>query len=123
MKSCVVALLLSLSTTAFANSNCDHPVNDFDGLYCMSKVFFEADKELNQNYAELVSKIDAAGKTQLKRGQLDWIKTRNRLCSRREDTQFFVNMQCVSEQTISRSEFLRSRIRECASAGCQNSKL
>ena len=123
MKKCLLALLLCASGSAFANSACDTPRNDFDGLYCLNKVYQEADKELNANYQKLAAKLDGAGKTGLKRGQLAWIQDRNKSCSKAEADRFYVDLQCATSTTISRSQFLQDRVRECSSAGCQNSKL
>lgn len=125
MKTTLIALFLGLSTAgmAYANSNCDKPTNDFDGLYCLNKVYIEADKELNENYKKLVSKLDTSGKSALKTGQLSWIKERNDTCSKKESDGFYVNLRCATDKTISRAQFLQDRVRECASAGCQNSKL
>jgi len=89
----------------------------------LNKVYQEADKELNENYKKLKGKLDSEGKDLLKSGQLAWIEDRNSSCSRREGAEFFVNLDCATNTTIERSQFLQDRIRECASAGCQNSKL
>ena len=62
MKTVIAALLLCASGAAFANSACDKPKSDFDGLYCLNKVYQEADKELNTNYQALSPKLDAEGK-------------------------------------------------------------
>ncbi|NHQ86175.1 DUF1311 domain-containing protein [Iodobacter sp. HSC-16F04] len=123
MKKTLFALMLCFSGAVFANSACDAPKNDFDGLYCLNKVYQEADKELNENYKKLSAKLDSAGKKTLKTGQLSWIEERNSKCSKREATGFFVNLDCATSTTISRSQFLQDRIRECSSSGCQNSKL
>ncbi|SHG49225.1 lysozyme inhibitor LprI family protein [Massilia sp. CF038] len=123
MKKLLIAVLLCVSGSAFANSACDKPKNDFDGLYCLNKVWQEADKELNENYKALASKLDADGKKALKTGQLAWIKSRNNSCSKLEPTAFWVDLDCANKTTIDRSRFLQDRIRECASAGCMNSKL
>lgn len=123
MKHLMLAALLCAATTAHANSACDQPKNDFDGLYCLNKVYQEADKELNENYKKLSGSLDTAGKARLKSGQLAWIKERNSSCSKRETDGFYVNLDCAADTTIARSRFLQDRIRECASAGCQNSKL
>jgi uncharacterized protein YecT (DUF1311 family) len=119
------AILLGLGATGVvhANSSCDKPTNDFDGLYCLNKVYIEADKELNDNYKKLVSKLDVSGKSALKSGQLSWIRDRNSNCSKNESDGFYVNLNCATDKTISRAQFLQDRVRECASAGCQNSKL
>jgi len=123
MKKCILALLVFASGSAFANSACDTPRNDFDGLYCLNKVYQEADKELNANYKTLAAKLDAGGKQKLKSGQLAWIANRNDACSKRESSGFYVNHDGATKTTIERAQFLQDRVRECASAGCQNSKL
>ncbi|MBE3026413.1 DUF1311 domain-containing protein [Janthinobacterium sp. BJB1] len=123
MKKCLLALLLCASGAVFANSACDTPRNDFDGLYCLNKVYQEADKELNANYKTLAAKLDASGKQTLKSGQLAWIEKRNKTCSKRESSGFYVNLDCATQTTIERAQFLQDRVRECVSAGCQNSKL
>ncbi|MBV8246999.1 MAG: DUF1311 domain-containing protein [Comamonas sp.] len=123
MKKLCLLLSLLAPLAALANSNCDKPVNDFDGLYCLNKVYGEADKELNQKYGELASKLDVQGKAALKQGQLAWIRERNSQCSRRDDSGFLVNLDCATKKTVARVDFLQSRIRECKSSGCLNSKL
>lgn len=123
MKKLFVAVLFVFPIFVLANSNCDKPVNDFDGLYCLNKVYSEADKELNERYRELVPLLDTSGKSALKQSQLSWMKQRNSLCSRREGRAFFVNLVCATDKTIERAQFLQSRLRECKSSGCLNSKL
>ncbi|GGY52587.1 lysozyme inhibitor LprI family protein [Pseudoduganella sp. SL102] len=123
MKRLLLAVLLSASGAALANSACDKPKNDFDGLYCLNKVYQEADRELNDNYQKLSGKLDADGKKALKKGQLAWIRSRNESCSKLEPGHFFVDLQCATDTTISRAQFLQDRVRECVSSGCQNSKL
>ncbi|MFC7421214.1 lysozyme inhibitor LprI family protein [Iodobacter arcticus] len=123
MKKLLIALLLGTSGLSYANSACDVPKNDFDGLYCLNKVYQEADKELNENFNKLKAKLDNNGKSSLKQGQLGWMKERNNNCSKKENSGFYVNLDCAASTTIQRSQFLQDRIRECASSGCQNSKL
>lgn len=123
MKRMIFGALLVSSSAAFANSACDVPRNDFDGLYCLNKVYQEADKELNENYKKLSAKLDSDGKKSLKNGQLSWIQNRNNDCSKREASAFYVNLDCATKTTIERAQFLQDRIRECSSSGCQNSKL
>lgn len=123
MKTLLFTCCLALPTMAFANSACDRPGNDFDGLYRLNKVYQEADSELNVNYKKLMIKLDASGSTALKKGQLAWIEDRNRRCSYSDGTGFFVNLDCATQTTIQRAQFLQDRHRECVSSGCQNSKL
>ncbi|HJV28370.1 MAG TPA: lysozyme inhibitor LprI family protein [Aromatoleum sp.] len=113
----------AFSSAAFANSACDKPRDDFDDLYCLNKVYQEADSELNANYKKLKPLLDANGAAALKKGQLAWIEERNSRCSQRDGLEFFVNLSCATKRTISRAQFLQDRYRECVSAGCQNSKL
>jgi uncharacterized protein YecT (DUF1311 family) len=108
---------------AQANSACDKPKKDFDGLYCLNKVYQEADNELNSTYGKLAGKLDVDGKKRLKAGQLQWIDERNDNCSRHEGSAFYVNLECATGTTVKRAQFLQDRLRECVSAGCQNSKL
>jgi len=123
MKRWMVAVLMCAAGAAQANSACDKPKKDFDDLYCLNKVYQEADNELNSNYGTLVAQLDADGKKRLKAGQLRWIEQRNRSCSRRENDAFYVDLECATNTTIKRSQFLQDRLRECTSSGCQNSKL
>lgn len=123
MKKLILALLVCASGSAFANSACDTPRNDFDGLYCLNKVYQEADKELNANYKTLAARLDANGKQALKSGQLSWISERNQSCSKKDGSGFYVNLDCATTTTIKRAQFLQDRVRECSSSGCQNSKL
>ena len=123
MKRWMVAVLMCAAGAAQANSACDKPKKDFDGLYCLNKVYQEADNELNSTYGKLAGKLDADGKQRLKTGQLQWIEERNNNCSRREGSAFYVNLECATGTTVKRAQFLQDRVRECNSAGCQNSKL
>lgn len=124
MNKLALALLLAgVPSLAQAQVACDKPRDDFDGLYCLNKVYQEADRELNENYQRLTAQLDNNGKAALKTGQLAWIEKRNRECSRREDGRFFVNLSCATDTTIQRSRFLQDRLRECASTGCLPSKL
>ena len=123
MKTLIFVSALFFSSSALAGEACDRPKNDFDGLYCLNKIYQEADKELNVNYKILVPLLDIAGKAQLKRNQLVWQRSRNSECSRQDGGSFLVDLQCASDTTISRSQFLQDRIRECKSSGCLNSRL
>lgn len=118
-----MALALCASGAASANSACDTPKDDCDGLYCLNKVYQEADRELNVKYRKLSSLLDAGGRAALKDSQLLWIKDRNDRCSTREARGFFVNLDCATGTTIKRAQDLQDRVRECTSSGCRNSRL
>lgn len=120
----LIALLgLCLAAGAHANSSCDKPRNDFDDLYCLNKVYSQADKDLNDNYAQLAKLLDGDGRRTLKSGQLQWMRQRNDNCSYHDQRGFFVNLDCATQTTLERVRFLQDRVRECKSAGCMNSKL
>ena len=123
MKNAIALLALLFAGSAFANSNCDKPTNDFDGLYCLNKVYQQADTDLNAAYKALVAKLDADGRAALKQRQLGWMAERNASCSMRKDDGFYVDLDCATRMTIDRTRFLQDRVRECVSAGCMNSKL
>jgi uncharacterized protein YecT (DUF1311 family) len=117
----VIAATVFRSAAVLAD--CDHPRNDFDDLYCLDKVYIQADKDLNDEYSKLSKQLNADGKTALKHGQISWIKSRNDQCSMKDDHGFWVNLECATRVTIGRTQFLQDRNRECASAGCMPSKL
>ncbi len=124
MKTISAVLLAVVGLPLLAQSSaCDHPKNDFDGLYCLNKIWIEADHNLNQVYQKLNVKLNADGKASLKKGQLAWIQSRNASCSKTDSSGFFVNLKCAADMTIERTKFLEDRYRECVSAGCMNSKL
>ena len=104
--------------------NCDKPNNDFDGLYCLTKVYLEADKELNSSYAQLAKRLNTSQKSKLKRGQLAWMRERNDQCSYSDDeNSFYVNMDCATRVTTERVNFLNERVRECSAGSCRDSRL
>lgn len=125
MRRLIIALLClsPLSLMAAPSSNCDRPKNDFDGLYCLNKVYQQADNELNAAFGKLNQSLNAEGKAMLKRGQLKWIRERNARCSESRGNEFLVNLRCATDTTVQRLQFLQARQRECNSAGCRNSQL
>ena len=108
---------------ALADSACDKPHDDFDGLYCLNKVYQQADADLNATFGRLKPKLDASGQKALRSGQLAWISARNERCGKRDSTGFYVNLSCATETTITRTKFLEDRLRECVSSGCRDSLL
>ncbi|WP_339510133.1 lysozyme inhibitor LprI family protein [Pseudomonas sp. RL_15y_Pfl2_60] len=122
MKSIVFVALTAFSSLALAD-NCDKARDDFDNLYCLNKVYQEADKELNSAYGKLRAQLNDEQKNTLKRTQIAWINQRNDACSRREGSSFYVNIRCANDRTVARTNEINDRIRECKSTGCQASKL
>lgn len=112
--------LLSFSTLLWAD-NCENARNTYDDVYCINKVFANADKELNKNYQELRAKLNAQQKNTLKRGQLAWIRQRDAQCSDEHEGKVYV--RCNLDETVQRSAWLRERMRECHTIGCQTRRL
>lgn len=122
-KTYLAALMIAALPFAASADNCDQPRDDFDGLYCLNKVYVQADKDLNKAYKELRGYLNSSEKKTLKSGQVTWINHRNDECSYYNDRGFFVNLSCAADTTIERTNFLNDRIRECKATGCQASKL
>ena len=112
-----------LPTLSWGAQNCDKPINDFDGLYCLTKVYLEADKELNNSYSKLTKVLNTKQKATLKRGQLAQMRERNDRCSYNDEDGFYVNMNCATRTTTKRVNFLNERVRECAAGSCRDSRL
>ena len=123
--SALTAALLVVLTCgrAMADSACDKPRDDFDGLYCLSKVYQHSDSDLNSAFSRLRGRLDDAGRSALRAGQITWLQTRDQSCSKHDDNGFYVNLACATQTTIARTEFLQSRYRECVSSGCMDSRL
>ncbi len=122
MKKITLVILSVLSTSVLAD-NCDKPRDDFDGLYCLNKIYQESDKELNEAYTQLRKYLSPQEKSQLKKTQIKWIKQRNNNCSVRKNSHFYVSLSCTNKTTVSRTNTLKDRIRECKATGCLSSKL
>ncbi len=112
-----------LLSTAASAQNCDSPRNDFDGLYCLSKVYQEADNDLGRRYNDLMGYLNSHQKAILKRGELAWIQDRNERCSRYLEDSFLVDMQCGTSTTTNRVNFINERLRECRAGSCRTSRL
>ncbi|WP_394124329.1 lysozyme inhibitor LprI family protein [Psychrobacter nivimaris] len=119
----VTSAAFMLPMFAWGAENCDKPNNDFDGLYCLTKVYLEADKELNNSYNKLSKLLNKQQKATLKRGQLAWMRERNDQCSYNDGDGFFVNMRCATNKTANRVNFLNERVRECNAGSCRDSRL
>ena len=121
MKNTLILVMLLFATSAWAD--CEKTKSDYDVVYCSTKIYIQADKELNESYKNLSEKLDMEGRKLLKEAQLDWIRSRNKNCSESRGTEILLDMDCAANTTIERTQFLNDRHRECVSAGCMNSKL
>lgn len=116
-------LWIACVLVAPAWADCEKTKTDYDVVYCSTRLYLQADKELNEAYKKLAGKLDPEGKAILKEGQLAWIKTRNKNCSETRGNEILLDMDCATNTTVERTRFLDDRYRECASSTCMNSKL
>ena len=123
MKNIVYVIGITAVWAVAAWADCDKTKTDYDVVYCGTKIYIQADKELNDAYQKLQGKLPAESKKRLKTGQLGWIDSRNQQCTERRDRMVLVNLDCATSTTVERTQFLMDRYRECVSAGCMPSKL
>lgn len=71
------SILMLLLITASSFANCEKPMSQSEMNECSSSKFDIADKELNDIYKELMSKLNDTEKNNLKKEQRKWIKYRN----------------------------------------------
>ncbi|WP_425146067.1 lysozyme inhibitor LprI family protein [Deinococcus sp.] len=120
----VLIASMALTGTAHAQYNCTVPGNSFDDVYCLTRVYVKADDELTVAYQRLLKRLPASAQATLRRTERAWIASRNADCtaqdSRRGD---IIYIGCAVDRTISRTNFLNDRYRECVSVGCQPAKL
>jgi uncharacterized protein YecT (DUF1311 family) len=115
--------LSSLAGVGQAKADCEDPKNAFDDVYCYSKLYIEADADLNKAYGELTKLLSKDEKATLKKGELGWMRARNAKCSKQEGEDNFVDLDCAVEETRNRISFLQERTQECKASKCQASKL
>jgi uncharacterized protein YecT (DUF1311 family) len=109
--------------SAFAANGCKNPNTDFDQVYCYTKLYTQADADLNTAYKSLVGKLDAAGRSALKTSELAWIKQRNAACTQTQNGDILVNLDCTVDQTTQRTNWINDRVRECTASACMIDKL
>lgn len=122
MKKWLFPLLCLLSASAWAD-NCDRTRNSFDSIYCTNKIYADTDAELNKNYQQLRQRLNSSQKAMLKRSQLRWIRQRDARCDTSDAHSNSVDVDCRLQQTQSRNDWLRERVRECKTVGCKTSLL
>ncbi|WP_296257840.1 MULTISPECIES: lysozyme inhibitor LprI family protein [unclassified Pseudomonas] len=123
MRKISIALLTVLFPLGVQAAGCAQPRNAFDQVYCVSNLFSQADRDLNQEYTALRKHLNPTQQSALKAGQVAWIKQRDNDCSEEKSSGYFVNLACAVETTQQRMAFLQERERECTSTGCVDSKL
>jgi uncharacterized protein YecT (DUF1311 family) len=106
-----------------ANAGCEDPKNAFDDVYCYSKLYIDADTELNKVYGTLSELLSKQERAVLKKSELAWIRARNAKCSRQEGEDNFVDMECAVAETRERMIFFEDRVAECQAGKCDTAKL
>jgi len=76
----LAACLLASAWSAHADE-CDKPKDSAMTNRCLGSELFDADGELNRSYNALQGSLDPAGKQQLKKEQLRWLKERDEVCN------------------------------------------
>ena len=75
-------------------------------------------------YDEVVQLLKDDEKEILKKSQIKWMEQRNTRCSMNTSQGFFINFDCATATTRTRSRFLMKRLDECQSPeGCDKEKL
>lgn len=133
MKKLLLSFALLVPSYLIADG-CTNPQNSYDRTYCQAKLFLQSDDELNAEYLALQkllnensdkkpksSKVNEfkKAKDKLKSTQLSWIKYRNRKC----ESSGTIDVDCNLQVNISRTNFLRDRLRECRAGHCQTDKI
>jgi soluble lytic murein transglycosylase len=106
-----------------ARADCTSASSPFDQVYCDIQVFHQADHQLNTDYADLAKMLNPAEKSSLRSAEIAWIKDRNDKCTMTQDGYDFVAMDCATDETSARDDFIKARARECSSTGCVDSEL
>src|SRR5262245_59855118 len=120
-KYCLILVALLWAATTWAD--CNKTTSDYDVVYCGTKLYLQADKELNEVYQKLLGQLNTDGTKLLKTEQLAWIEPRNRQCTETRGESILVDLDCATRTTVARTQFLTDRQRECLSTGCMNNKL
>ena len=100
------------------SGRCPNALSQPEMTECAYKEYRAANAELNKEYAQLVSTLDAEEKSQLKEVQLIWIKYRDANCEFVADRFKGGTMRpmvlafCLAELTSQRTVQLRNEIKE-----------
>ncbi|MBO7380271.1 MAG: DUF1311 domain-containing protein [Neisseriaceae bacterium] len=120
LKKTLLAVSAVIACQVALGNPCDRYNTSYDRTYCLSKLFVESDKELNEVYKELRQKLDGGTREKLKQTQLSWIQYRNNRCETQPGT---INVDCNYEVNKTRTEYLRDRLRECKTGACDKNAI
>lgn len=122
-----ILFLLCVTAMGFgaehARADCGHFTSGFDAAYCQSQVYMQADHDLNAAYDGLSKELNPGQKAMLRHGEIRWIRERDRQCSIKRSLGTYVNLDCATDMTRKRLDFIQARMRECTSTRCVSSKL
>ncbi|RSZ55758.1 DUF1311 domain-containing protein [Massilia atriviolacea] len=109
-----------MANPAAAADDCKDPMTQYDMNRCSAKDAGREDALLNKNYKELMGKVDAQEKAQIKTVQLAWIKFRDLQCNYESDRyeggsmQPLVHSSCLYGMTKQRNKELTAMIKEAS---------
>lgn len=125
MKLAIVLSLLFLlvNLSAFGQGEqkpvpCPNAESQAEMTICWGKEYKAADGTLNQVYRQLVAKLDAEQKAQLKAAQTAWLKYRDANCEFAADQYKGGSMRpmiaamCLAEMTTNRTTELKTQIKD-----------
>lgn len=109
---------VAMINPAAAADDCKNPITQYDLNRCSGKDAEREDALLNKNYKELMGKVDAKEKAQIKNVQLAWIKFRDLQCTYEADRyqggsmQPMVYSSCLYQMTKQRNKDLNDMIND-----------
>ena len=118
MKLSKLALLASLAMTAHAAAAieaCDRYQTSYERTLCAAKLFVDSDNELNAEYKKLRKFTKGKTDSALVQTQRDWLQYRADTC---ETAPGITDADCSYRVNRERTEYLRTRARECAAGVC-----
>jgi uncharacterized protein YecT (DUF1311 family) len=118
----VVAILVATAVgrPAMAASACDTATQGLSAVYCEIPPLQQADRALNQRYAQLFAHLTAPRRAALKTDELAWLKQRDQACTQQEGDRLFVDLVCATTMTGAHAAFLAGRYRRCVLSRCSD---
>ena len=122
MRKLFIVAIFVLQGSQLVYAGCENPAPGYDQTYCVSKLFVESDKELNEVYGAIRKLLrNKKNKDDLKKNQLEWMKYRNSECYTKKDDGGTIYLDCNFELNKQRTKFFQDRLRECKIDKCQKS--
>ena len=95
-------------------ASCPNATSQFDLNRCAAVELKQADTELNKGYAQVLTRLDVAGKMRLRKAQRAWVVFRDKQCAFESNgtdggsISPMVAMKCATGLTITRAHVLAS---------------